>query len=658
MHPDRRRAWPFATAALATLGLLGAPGCGGEDSPPALLGPPVESTLAGALTYERVPHAGDGRGLDYGAVITAPIRAARVELVGADGAALAEAFAGDDGGYRLEFTGPVRARLRVYAETSEPPLTVQDNTAGDAVFSVESAELTLSGEATLDLAATTGWGGEAYTGPRAAAPFAILDSALTAAQRFLAEASPPPAFPPLAIHWSPENRPEEGALAEGLIGTSHWDGADLYILGRDGVDTDEFDADVIIHEWGHYYESRISRADSPGGPHGYGDLLDPRVALSEGFCNALSAIILEPDTIYSDAMGPAQADGFSWDLEENDISPAAMPGWYSEPTVEAIVFDLYDAQPEAFDQVALGLGPIHEVLAGEVRGTPALTTIFPFVAGLKASRPAEAQAIDALVSHHRADVARGIDAVADAWGAGETHTGGLTGSLPIYVDGAIGAPVSLGLTGGGDYNALGQNRYVRVTGAGAPLTIRSSCTQDVDLFVYRRGEVIQLASTSSGDEELSFPAEAGEPYIINVQGYGLVAGDYPVTLDVQKTGAPVAITAAPGPTGAQVAIAFRADAADVSISVWGADGLEMEGSRAPVSGRSFRAGSRLGLQVGYAAPRAAATLAVQVSGTFGSRRLSAVRSFTVGDGSPPAQSGAAGELSTDSRGRPIRVMRP
>lgn len=640
------------------IGLAGAPGCGDEEPPSTRLGARVPSTLTGALTYERVPPARDGSGLDYDATAAFPIRAARVELVGADGSALAETVAGDDGVYHLEFDGPAFARLRVHAETFDPPLSVEDNTAGDAIYAVESAELALSGEATLDLAATTGWGGDAYTGPRAAAPFAILDTALTAARRLLAEASPPPELPPLSLHWSPENTPESGAIAEGRIGTSHWDGADLYILGKDGVDTDEYDADVIIHEWGHYYESRLSRADSPGGPHGYGDLLDPRVALSEGFCNALAAMILDPDTIYSDAMGPAQADGFSWDLEANDTSPAAMPGWYSEPTVEAIVFDLYDARPEPFDEVALGLGAIHEVLAGEVRDTAALTTIFPFIAGLKARRPAEAQAIDVLVSHHRVDAALGIDAVADAWGGGETHTGGIAGSLPVYVDGALGASLSLGLTGGGDYNALGQNRYVRVTGAGGPVTVRSSCPQDVDLYVYHRGEVIQLASTSSGDEELSFPAEAGESYVINVEGYGLVAGQYAVTLDVQKTGAPVAITAAPGPTGAQAAVVFRADAADVSISVWGADGLEIEGSQRPVAGRSFRAGDRLSLQVGYAAPRAAATLAMQVSGTFGSRRLSAVRSFTVGEGSPPAQGGAAGELSTDSRGRPIRVMPP
>lgn len=129
-----------------------------------------------------------------------------------------------------------------------------------------------------------------------------------------------------------------------------------------------------------------------------------------------------------------------------------------------------------------------------------------------------------------------------------------------------------------------------------------------------------------------------------------------------KPGAPVDIAAEVGARGAHVEIAFRADAGDVSVEVWGADGLAVEGGGQPVSGRSFRGGERIDLQVDYAAPAGPATLAVRVSGTFGSRRLSTVRSFTVGQrgagAAAPAQDPGAGAIETDASGRKVRVMRP
>jgi hypothetical protein len=40
-------------------------------------------------------------------------------------------------------------------------------------------------------------------------------------------------------------------------------GKEIYVLGAENVDTDEFDDSVIAHEWGHYYQSSFSRDDSP-----------------------------------------------------------------------------------------------------------------------------------------------------------------------------------------------------------------------------------------------------------------------------------------------------------------------------------------------------------------------------------------------------------
>ncbi|EYF01236.1 Hypothetical protein CAP_8489 [Chondromyces apiculatus DSM 436] len=539
---------PVALAARLCLGLsvsLLTAGCGDDSDAPATTtttssepDPTPRSTIVGALTYERVPHLPGADGLDYAATARAPIRAARVELLTEDGALLAETASDDDGHYTIDVPERTRARIRVYAESLSPPIVIEDNTASDAIYTLESALLDLADEVTLDLTATTGWGGDTYTGVRAAAPFALLDTALTASRRFIAAGASPTDFPPLHINWSPDNRPEDGSIQSGRIGTSHWDDQELYILGDDGVDTDEFDTHVLVHEWGHYYESRLSRTDSPGGGHGYGDLLDPRVALSEGWGNALSAMILDPDTTYRDTQGPAQASGFSWDVDANDTSAASSPGWYSETTIEAVLLDLYDgatAPPEPFDTVALGLGAIHEVMTQDLRQTPALTTLFSFIAALKARHPGDAAAIDTLVAHHRADSGSdqlGIDPVLDVWGTGETHSGGLPGTLPVYVDAAPGDTLALTLVGGADYNALAQNRYVRLNATGPSLTVRSSATQDVDLLVYQRGDLLAFAVTADGNELVTVATQPGETYVINVQGYGMNPGTYPVSLEI------------------------------------------------------------------------------------------------------------------------------
>ena len=61
-------------------------------------------------------------------------------------------------------------------------------------------------------------------------------------------------------------------------------GKGIYVLSIKGDDTDEFDDDVLWHEFGHYIASLVSTDHSPGGCH-YFDMndLDLRLAWSEGW---------------------------------------------------------------------------------------------------------------------------------------------------------------------------------------------------------------------------------------------------------------------------------------------------------------------------------------------------------------------------------------
>src|SRR5690606_13986323 len=110
--------------------------------------------------------------------------------------------------YSLTVPANTDAKLRVsalLAQTGPPSwdFRVLDNTSDDALYVLEGSSFnTGSADSVRDLHAPSGWGGSSYTGPRAAAPFAILDVIYDEVQLVLA-AAPEVEFPPLAIHWSP-----------------------------------------------------------------------------------------------------------------------------------------------------------------------------------------------------------------------------------------------------------------------------------------------------------------------------------------------------------------------------------------------------------------------------------------------------------------------
>ncbi len=532
----RRSKLQLMVPVLTGLSALIAAGCGGDEKTTTTGGSTPKPRLSGQLQYESVPYDQPNDGLDYSKITSRPIRGARVLLLDtANDAILEETTSTNDGTYSFDWTGSPTVKLWVYAETVVPGIVITDNTDQNATYVLESAEIVADGPKTLDILASSGWTGNSYGKPRQSAPFTILDAAYTAAKRFLDEGKPAPVFPKLEINWSVENRPEDGNLNFGQIGTSFWDGSEIYILGKADVDTDEFDTHAIVHEWGHSFEQFISRSDSQGGNHGFGDVLDPRLAFSEGFCNALSGIILDPDTVYTDSSGVQQSDGFWDDVDNNDTSAGIKPGWYSETTVQNIVFDLYDSDKngvEAFDQVALGIPGIYAAVVGDFKTTPALTMLFPFVSALKKNHASAAGAIDTLVTHHGSGGGFGIDPIKDDWGTNETHGGDEPNAIPVYVGMNIGDSKALTLTGGLDWALLGQNRFLRFTGNGASVNVSTTSADDVDIYVYRRGTEVANASTTSGNESAKFSTTAGDEYVINVQGYGEFSGSYNVIVDV------------------------------------------------------------------------------------------------------------------------------
>jgi len=373
------------------------------------------STVTGTLTFDRVPNTGGS--LDYLNTTEEPIQQAVVEVICGNGSYGTSARTDANGFYSISYPNNTTSFVRVNAQmlNSSWDFSVVDNTiSGQPVYVMDNDNnpLPVSGAAVRSFNADSGWGGSSYTGPRVAAPFAILDSVRKAKDIIPGSV----VFPPLKINWNPANT----SLS---ITTSHYDGTEIFLLGAENSDTDEYDEHVIIHEWGHYFEDKFSRSDSIGGSHSGGDILDMRVAFGEGFGNAFSSMVLNNPN-YIDTSGSQQAFGFSINMEDNDCSDA---GWHSECSVQSALYDIYDADNEGADRLTLGFTPIYDVLVGPQKVTPALTSIFSFANAFKIANSVNANALDSILS------IQNIDTVTDIYGSAQmTSNPGDTDQLPVY----------------------------------------------------------------------------------------------------------------------------------------------------------------------------------------------------------------------------------
>jgi hypothetical protein len=513
---------PLLAALLAALLASCSGGGGGSASaaPPAQNDPEPGPTVMvdGTVTFDLVP-AVAGTGLDYAHITPSPARGVTVEAVNAaTSAVLASSVTDAAGHYSLSVAAntEVLIRARAELERTEAPawdVRVVDNTSNDALYVLDSPQFsTGSDDQTRDLHAASGWDGAAYSSERAAAPFAILDVVYEAMQ-FVQGAVPITEFPPLDMHWSTKNSPTETDSggpnpATGELGTSFFNTFGIYLLGAEDSDTDEYDRHVIAHEWGHYFENSFSRSDSIGGPHSRGDQLDLRTAFSEGFGNAMSGI-LTGDSVYADTLGVGQTHGFAFDVERPLTGGATTnPGWFSEESIQQLIYDLYDSTPDKpEDQLALGFAPIYDSLADHVRTSVALTSIFPFIEGLKLALPEDqAVLIDPLIG------TEAIDEIGDDYGTGQTNGGYLnsgvpappdSGVLPIYREAAVGEPVDNvcstddfeGATG--SVNKLGSRAFLRfnvpVPGtfkiAATTTSMPSGATADPDMLLHQHGVI-------------------------------------------------------------------------------------------------------------------------------------------------------------------------
>lgn len=492
--------------------------------------------ISGTAEYALVEHNASGS-LNHDSEIRRPIRGATVQAINGSGATLASSTTNDNGQYELVVDQNTSIRVRVLAEllqegTPNWDFSVTDNTDGNSLYALQGS-LVSSGTAdsTRDLFAASGWGSTSYTGSRTAAPFAILDSVKQALDLIVAS-DPDVSLVESQLRWSTNNRAAPGNTALGEIGTSHYNPNEnnMYILGDDDSDTDEFDRSVIQHELFHYLEDTLSRSDSIGGSHSGGQQLDMRVAFSEGVANGFTAIA-SGEAIYQDSFGSADSGGFTLVFEPNSYG---NKGWYSEDTVGRILFDLYDDDSEIDDDVSLGFTPLYNAfVASSYRESDSAVTIFLFLEELAGSLESSvATDIENLADIH------GINGT-NEWGLGESNEGSESYHLPVYHSLTPNNTVNVCTTqNNGRYNALSNRRFIRLTipSDGVYEFIASESgsatgATDPDINVFYRGSTNSggvLSSSVIDIESGNLNLDAGV-YVIEVHDYQHVSNDEPAS---------------------------------------------------------------------------------------------------------------------------------
>jgi hypothetical protein len=476
-------------------------------------------TVSGTATYEFVPYrttsvvgAGAAGSLNYAASYKKPIRGVTMQAIQGAGTVseqvLSSSVTSSTGSYALNVPANTSYVIRVRAElvkssgAAQWNLSVVDNTAGDALWVLETAPAsTTSTNVVRNLNAGTTWNGRSYTqSDRPAGIFTMLDSMYASMQQIIS-AQPNAIFPKLTIHWSPLNTDSAATqnLATGQLGgktffrfassttlsggvTTTTATRDIYVLGKADADADEFDISVLAHEFGHYLQNVFSVGSvSIGGGHATGDKLDMTLAFSEGWGNAYSSIARN-DAFYADSGGPSQTSGGLIDF--SNTSAIINKGWFNEDSVANSIYKLF---------VSAGFSPIWTALTGPMRTQASLPTIFSFAAAVRSTNVATVTtALNSVLS------ANLISTTADEWGTGETNDGGLASNLPVYSPLAFNsaAPVcysTANMTDTTEINKLGMIKYHRhILSAAKAVTPRIvwvsfEANRDVDFDVYQSG---------------------------------------------------------------------------------------------------------------------------------------------------------------------------
>jgi len=363
---------------------------------------PATGSVSGTVYYDFVPVVGNSAALtsylNYSGKIFKPVRRARVILFNQNDQILSETQTNDSGSFLFNnITGNnlymivlAASQSSLYAPDMIAPdfcnggswdISVRDNIFTNSVYSVKYYGVEVNQSTTINIPLN---GADDTIVGRISAPFAILDTALSEVE-LICQGNSALIYPRVEIRWSTYNSPSTNYdPSTGQIVTSHYMKTNstpvVYLLGHKNVDIDEYDSHVVAHEFAHYIEDNLFRKDSIGGMHQLDDSLFSTVAFSEGYSNAIAAMVLN-DPVYKDSSGVNEASGFSLPIHII-FNNTNLYSNYSELSTQYLLWHLYENRDTVLNS---GLfDKIYNILT-QFKNISALTTLQTFAALYKES---------------------------------------------------------------------------------------------------------------------------------------------------------------------------------------------------------------------------------------------------------------------------------
>jgi hypothetical protein len=130
-----------------------------------------------------------------------------------------------------------------------------------------------------------------------------------------------------------------------------------------GGDRDEYDDDIILHEYGHFIAHNFSMDDSRGGAHFLNDhSQDVRLAWSEGWATFFSCAVRNHDLNVDVGVDGFTQFAFSIDTKSPFFPRNGSTLTTSEVAVSSVLWDIFDGIDSNADNLSLGFGPIWDIL--------------------------------------------------------------------------------------------------------------------------------------------------------------------------------------------------------------------------------------------------------------------------------------------------------
>jgi hypothetical protein len=394
--------------------------------------PGSTGTISGKITYGDKEIGPTGF---TGITTIKAVRYAAVEVVdAANSGVLYTAKTDSLGVYSMSTsTGSIAVYVRVNSiatPPASPSITVAN--LASAQYGVPSQNFTLTGSANVNIIIpTTNTAGGAFN---------ILD-VLTTGYDFVHYLSGAYPSAPLSAFWEPGNTLYGTYFCTGGCPPNGLDG--IYVFSQTGGDTDEYDDDVLWHEFGHFVAHNYSLDASPGGVHYLGDSgYDLRLSWSEGWgdffpgavktwLNATNPGLLSVKpgmtlTTYVDTSGTG---GFSFDFGK----PPANENFYYSSNEAAVAKVLTDLQNSSFSTI----NDVWDVFTAIKTNLSATTdpvnleTFWDMWLSLKTPNPATLAQLNSLYS------SRAIRYAADSWEPNDTIATATTITVGLSQDHTI-----------------------------------------------------------------------------------------------------------------------------------------------------------------------------------------------------------------------------